>query len=154
MVARPALSGNIAVKTMRSLLALLALAGLVVSALALRVHYSTGSEPCSINERWDCGIVNHSSFAVMGHIPVAAIGVAGYLVLMLLALARRRKLFFLASLAGMGFALYLSHIERDILEVWCLYCVISQAIIALLLLLGVVWMLMEQLSTRRANHRA
>ena len=36
---------------MRYLIAILALAGVVVSSLALQVHYSTGTEPCSINER-------------------------------------------------------------------------------------------------------
>ena len=62
---------------MRYLIAFLALAGVVVSALALQVHYSTATEPCSINERWDCGIVNHSPFAEVGHIPVATIGILG-----------------------------------------------------------------------------
>jgi uncharacterized membrane protein len=68
---------------MRYLIAILALAGVVVSSLALKVHYDTGTEPCSINERWDCGIVNHSSYAVIGHIPVAAIGIVGYLAMAL-----------------------------------------------------------------------
>ncbi len=103
---------------MRYLIALLALAGAVVSTLALQVHFSTGTEPCSINEKWDCGIVNHSSFAVIYHVPVAAVGIAGYLALLLLALARRRNLLFLAALAGMGFALYLTHIEKDVLKDW------------------------------------
>src|ERR1039458_8674621 len=125
---------------MRYLIAVLALAGLVVSSLALQVHYSTGTEPCSINERWDCGIVNHSTFAEIEHIPVAAIGIAGYLVLALLALVRRRGLLFLATLIGLGFALYLTHIEKDILQVWCLYCVISQGIIALLTLISFGWL--------------
>jgi uncharacterized membrane protein len=125
---------------MRYLLALLALAGVVVSGLALRVHYDTGTEPCSINEKWDCGIVNHSSYAVIAGVPVAAAGIAGYLALVLLALKRRRTAFLLASLVGLGFALYLSHIEKDVLQVWCLYCVISQSIIALLTLLGIAWL--------------
>ena len=126
---------------MRYLIAILALAGVVVSSLALKVHYDTGTEPCSINERWDCGIVNHSSYAVIGHIPVAAIGIGGYLAMALLALARRRFLLPVAALLGLGFALYLSHVEKDILQVWCLYCVISQAIIALLTLLSLGWLI-------------
>ena len=126
---------------MRYLLAVLALAGVVVSGLALRVHYDTGTEPCSINEKWDCGIVNHSSYAVIAGVPVAAAGIAGYLALALLAFKRRRLAFLLAALAGMGFALYLSHIEKDVLQVWCLYCVISQGLIALLTILGTVWLI-------------
>ncbi len=118
-------------KTMRYLIVLLALAGVVVSILALRVHYSTETESCSINEKWDCGVVNHSPFAEIAHIPVAAIGIAGYLALAGLALARRRILAAIAAVVGLGFALYLTHIEKDVLMVWCLYCVISQGIIAL-----------------------
>jgi uncharacterized membrane protein len=124
---------------MRFLIAILALLGVAVSSLALKVHYDTGTEPCSINERWDCGIVNHSSYAVIEHMPVAAIGIAGYLALAILALRRHRLLLLIATLLGLGFALYLSHVEKDILQVWCLYCVISQGIIALITLLSIGW---------------
>jgi len=83
---------------MRILLLVLALAGVVVSILALRVHYDTGTEPCSINEKWDCGVVNHSPYSTIGPIPVAAIGIAGYLALAGLSLARRRGWLLIASL--------------------------------------------------------
>ena len=136
---------------MRHLIAILALAGVVVSSLALKVHYDTGTEPCSINVRWDCGIVNHSSYAVIEHIPVAAIGIVGYLAIALLALARRRFLLLIATLLGFGFALYLTHIEKDILQVWCLYCVISQGIIILLMLLSLVWFIALQRAKLRGK---
>ena len=121
---------------MRYLIATLALLGVVVSALALHVHYSTESQPCSINEKWDCGVVNHSPFAEILHVPVAAIGIFGYLALAGLALARRHNLTLAAALIGMGFALYLTHVEKDILMVYCVYCVISQCLIALITLLS------------------
>ena len=124
---------------MRYLLALLAIAGVVVSVLALRVHYSTESAPCSINEKWDCGIVNHSPYAEIHGVPVAAIGIAGYLLIAALAILRRRGLLLVAVLIGMAFALYLTHIEAAVLGVWCVYCVISQGIIATLLLLSIGW---------------
>src|ERR1039457_318320 len=111
---------EISVKLMRYLIALLALAGVVVSALALRVHYSTETQPCSINEKWDCGVVNHSPFAEIAHIPVAAIGIAGYLALAGLAFLRQRALTFLAAEAGLGFALWLTFVEEYVLQVWCL----------------------------------
>jgi len=133
---------------MRYLIALLALAGVVVSALALRVHYDTGTEPCSINEKWDCGIVNHSPYAMIGPIPVAALGILGYLALAGLALARRRALLAIATLPALAFALYLSHIEKSVLEVWCLYCVLSQGVIALIALLALGWLVAAKLSRR------
>jgi uncharacterized membrane protein len=135
---------------MRYLLLILALLATVDSVLALKVHYDTGTEPCSINAHWDCGIVNHSSFAVMGRVPVAVVGIAGYLVIGLLAFTRRRFATFLAASVGFLFAFRLSMIEQYGLGVWCLYCVISQALIALILLLSLGWFTAEYLALRRA----
>lgn len=122
---------------------------MVVSALALQVHYSTATEPCSINERWDCGIVNHSPYSEVFHIPVAAIGIAGYLLLGILALGRRRILLIIVAILGSSFALHLSGIEKNILQVWCLYCVISQCIIALITLLAAVWLIVAEVLKAR-----
>ncbi len=133
---------------LRYLIALLALAGIVVSGLALRVHYSTETSPCSINEKWDCGIVNHSPYAVMYGVPVAAIGIAGYLLLAVLALASRRALLLVATLGGMAFAVYLTHIETTVLGVWCLYCVISQGVIAVMTLLSIGWVVWHAMRAR------
>lgn len=124
---------------MRYVIAILALAGLTVSYLALRVHYSNDVEPCDINEHWDCGVVNHSPFAMVGPVPVAVVGMAGYALLGVLAILRRRMTVAGAAVAGLAFALYLSHIEKDVLMVWCLYCVISQGIIFLIALLSAGW---------------
>jgi len=139
---------------MRYVLLALALAGAVVSSLALKVHYDTGTEPCSINEHWDCGIVNHSRFSLVDHVPVAAIGIAGYLVLAGLAFTRWRFLYLLVTLAGFLFAFRLSMIEQYALEVWCLYCAISQAIIAIMLLLSIAWVAADYFALKRAAARA
>ena len=124
---------------MRYAIALLALFGVVVSTLALKVHYSTETEPCSINEKWDCGIVNHSPFAEIAHVPVAAVGIAGYLVLGGLALARRRRWLAGLALAGLGFSLYLTYIEKNVLQVFCVYCVTSLGIVTVLTVLALWW---------------
>jgi uncharacterized membrane protein len=120
---------------MKWLLIVLALAGVAASSLALREHYRTDASPCSINERWDCGIVNHSPYAVLGGIPVAIIGIAGSLLLGVLAFMKAYRLMLVAALGGLGFALYLAHIESAVLGVWCIYCAISLGVISLLSLL-------------------
>src|SRR5206468_1250858 len=52
---------------MKYVLLILAVFGMVVAALALREHYREyGDSPCSINEHWDCGVVNHSKYALVG----------------------------------------------------------------------------------------
>jgi vitamin-K-epoxide reductase (warfarin-sensitive) len=124
-------------EAMRYALVALAAAGIVVSALALREHYRTeGDSPCSINERWDCGIVNHSPYAMLFGIPVAALGIAGYLLMGALSWRRSYRVVLAAALVGLGFSLYLAHVEKDILGVWCIYCVISLGIISLITLLA------------------
>jgi len=126
---------------MRWLIAVLAVVGLVVSALALRVHYSTATELCDINEKWDCGVVNHSPFAEIAHVPVAALGIAGYVVLAGLALARWRSWLIGFAVVALGFSAYLTYIEKYVLQVYCIYCVISAATVTLITALSVGWLI-------------
>ena len=137
---------------MRYLLIILALLGITASSLALREHYREyGDSPCSINERWDCGVVNHSPFAVLGGVfeqmgvpripplsamPVATAGILGYILMAALILVRRYRLLSAFTLLSFAFSLFLTHIEKDVLLVWCIYCVISLAIISLMSLLA------------------
>jgi uncharacterized membrane protein len=123
---------------MRWLIAVLALAGMVAAALALREHYRSGASPCSVNEKWDCGAVNKSRFAVIKGVPVADIGIAGYLLLASLAIGKRWRLLAAAAVPALAFSLYLAHIEKDILGIWCIYCVISLGIITVITLLSLI----------------
>jgi vitamin-K-epoxide reductase (warfarin-sensitive) len=144
---------------MKYTLIVLAVLGIVASSLALREHYREyGDSPCSINEHWDCGVVNHSPFALLGgvfeqigihaHIPllsampVATAGILGYILMAAVAFRRGYRLLLVLVLGSLAFSLYLAHIEKDILGVWCVYCVISLGIISLmsLLTLGTVIM--------------
>ena len=121
---------------MKYTLIVLAVLGMVVSSLALREHYREyGDSPCSINEHWDCGVVNHSPYAMLGPIPVAAAGIIGYIIMGIMAFMRSYRLLLVPTLAGLAFSLYLANIEAHILYVWCVYCVISLGIISLMSLL-------------------
>jgi vitamin-K-epoxide reductase (warfarin-sensitive) len=131
---------------MRWILIVLALVGITDSALALREHYRTDTSPCSINERWDCGIVNHSPYSMVAGIPVAVIGIAGYLLLAALAFQRAYRLMLVPVSAALAFSLYLARIEQHVLGVWCIYCVISLGMISLLTLLVSVKVLVSSLT--------
>jgi len=126
--------GTLNMKFLTVMIVVLSLAGVIVSSLALREHYRNEPSPCSINEVWDCGAVNHSPYAVVHGVPVAMIGIVGYALLAVLA-GRFPRLAALAALAGMIFALRLTWVEWKILRAWCIYCVSSQAIISLALVL-------------------
>lgn len=121
---------------MKYTLFILAILGIIVSSLALREHYREyGDSPCSINERWDCGVVNHSRYAMLGPIPVATVGILGYILMAALALFRAYRLLIVPTFAGLAFSLYLANIEAHVLGVWCVYCVASLVIISLMSLL-------------------
>ncbi len=148
---------------MRFLIALLAIAGIVDSSLALRIHYQDPSQapPCAVTEQWDCGAVNHSRFATFPpssfdeapgskktHIPVALFGIVGYALIGGLALANRLWLTLQAAEIGFAFAAFLSYMEAYVIEKWCIYCVWSQGIIAAILLCTIVALVLQHRSKR------
>ena len=116
---------------MRWVLIVLAVVGIAASSLALREHYRTDASPCSINEKWDCGIVNHSPYATLHGIPVAVIGIAGYLLLGILAFKRAYPWMLPLVTIALVFAVHLADIEAFVLGVWCIYCAISLGVITL-----------------------
>lgn len=134
---------------MKYLVALLAVAGMVVATMALRIHYMDPglAPPCAVTEKFDCGSVNHSRFAVFPaktfdekpgtvHIPVAAVGILGYAVIVVLALMGRWWLVFEIAQVGFLCAAFLSYLEAFVLQKWCIYCLWSQGLIAAILLLS------------------
>ena len=135
---------------MKYALLILCLIGIAASSLALREHYRPYGEdaPCDINAHWDCGIVNRSPFAVIPQgspngIPVAVIGIAGYLVLGIFAWRRAYRIMLALAVPALAFSLYLASLEAspNKLGVWCLYCAISLGVISLMTVLLVVTIL-------------
>ncbi len=133
---------------MRYLIALLAAAGIFVSVLALRVHNEDPgmAPPCAVTERFDCGTVNHSKYAVFPpklfdekpgtvHVPVAAMGIAGYGMMAMAALLGRMGITLVLAEVGFFFAAMLTYLEAYVIQKWCIYCLWSQCIVATILLL-------------------
>jgi vitamin-K-epoxide reductase (warfarin-sensitive) len=118
---------------MRYVIAILSVAGIVVSCFALAAHYAAPVQPIDLlGSRWNSAYVNQSSYAEVHGIPVAMLGIAGYALLVILALLRRRVLTVYFSGIGIAYALYLTDIEAHILQVWCVYCVTSLLLIILI----------------------
>ena len=134
---------------MRWVLVVLAVLGIVVSALALREHYRTDASPCSINERWDCGIVNHSPYAMLHGIPVAVIGIGGYLLLGVLAFWKAYPWMLPLVAGAFAFAVHLADVESMVLGVWCIYCVISLGIITLMTVLAIGKVIVDSMQRAR-----
>jgi len=118
--------------------AVLALLGLLVSTYLLLFKLGVlGSIACGGSG--SCERVANSSWAVFLGIPVAAYGVAGYLVLLVVALAglgerllaRPEPTRLLAVLSGLGvaFAVYLTYLELAVIHAVCRWCVVSAVLI-------------------------
>ena len=154
---------------MRFLIALLAVAGIVVSSKALQIHGQdpSAAPPCAVTEQWDCGAVNHSRFADFPpksfdedvaahkvHIPVALLGIVGYALILVLALMERWWLAFEAAQIGFLLAAFLSFIEAFVLEKWCIYCLWSQGIVTAILLATIGVLVARRMSSRRLERAA
>ena len=120
------------------IIAILSLAGAVVSGVSLRRHYAKSATTyCDFNQQFNCDIVNRSEWSTLAGIPVAAIGIAGYAALFLLATLWRSRAetptrLLIAALIGFAFALYLTYVEKYQLMTWCILCLSSQALIFLI----------------------
>jgi len=125
-------------------IAVLALAGIVVSSVSLQHHYATSkTNYCDFGESFNCDIVNRSIYSTVLGIPDALIGILGYASLLALATFYRAKMetpamLLIASLAGLGFALYLTYIEGFVLATWCILCLSSLTLIFLIAVLSAV----------------
>jgi len=85
---------------------------------------------------WNSAYVNQSPYAEVHGVPVAVFGIAGYALLVALALLRRRTLTVYAAGIGLAYAFYLANIQAHILHVWCAYCVSSLILIILITFLA------------------
>ena len=125
-------------------IAVLALAGVIVSSVSLQRHYAKSATAfCDFNQKFSCDIVNRSEYSTVQGIPVAGIGIAGYAALLIFSTFWKSRpetpnRLLGAALAGLAFALYLTYIEAYELMTWCILCLISLACISLISLLAVV----------------
>lgn len=116
--------------------------GIYVAGYLVTKRFTGGSLACT---RWaQCDVVNNSVYSQILGIPVSVVGLAGYVLLLGVALVglwadegtRRRMLLlgFLLSLGGVGFSLYLTYLEVYVIEALCAWCLASAVIITLLAL--------------------
>ena len=116
-------------------IAFMAVLGIVVSAVSLDHHFrKSKTSYCDFGQSFNCDIVNRSEYSTIAGIPVALIGILGYVGMLAFATFYREKaetpgILLAGSLGGLGFALYLTYVEKFILGVWCILCLTSLAAI-------------------------
>ncbi|MDP3771142.1 MAG: vitamin K epoxide reductase family protein [bacterium] len=128
----------------------LAALGVAVSSYALWQHYAPlGSAFCNLGETFSCDLVNKSAFSEVFGIPVALIGIIGYVGIGAMAIrglmggTRVPQLIawlLVTAIGGLMFSLSLTYIEFFVIGAVCILCVVSQALIlAITVLAAFTW---------------
>ncbi len=128
----------------RSSLALATL-GLLVSIYMTIYKLTENPNMCLGNG--GCSVVNSSKYAQVNGIPVAVIGMGGYLAILLLLWFEPRVSFlsqngpmivFGLALIGFLFTVYLIYVELALIHALCPFCVTSQITMTILFALSVI----------------
>jgi uncharacterized membrane protein len=116
--------------------AALALAGAAIAGYLTYAHYADDTIACPTG---GCETVQTSSYALVAGVPVALVGLVGYLVILgALFLPRDvgRPLVLAAALTGSIFSLYLIAVQAFEIGAFCAWCLASDAIIVVLAVLA------------------
>lgn len=139
--------------TIMTATAIVAVGGIAVSSVSLYEHFATSTTSfCNFSDTFNCDLVNRSAYSTVLGVPVALIGIVGYLLVAALATVYRNQaqtpvLLLIASVVGLGFALYLAYVEKFVLGVWCVLCLTSLALICIEVVLSTV----ATIKTRQAG---
>jgi uncharacterized membrane protein len=101
---------------------------------------------CNLNDTFSCDIVNQGPYSDIAGIPIALIGVIGYLFMAVAAFMKQKnpedkklsQFLVASSVGGFLFALYLSGLEAFVLHAWCMLCLTSQGLITAIMTLSIL----------------
>lgn len=128
---------------LRAAIAALAVAGAGIAAYLTYVHYADVDAFC-VAGGGGCEKVQTSEYAELAGIPVAVLGLIGYLSILASLLVRGdngRLAGAVLALSGFGFSAYLTYRELFTIDAICQWCVASAVVMALLAVLT-VWRLL------------
>jgi uncharacterized membrane protein len=126
------------------MITIFAVLGIAVSSVSLDHHFRKSKTSfCDFGQSFNCDIVNRSEYSTVAGVPVALMGILGYAALLAFATFYRAKaetplILAAGSLAGLGFALYLTYVEKFILATWCILCLSSLALIFIISILSLL----------------
>jgi uncharacterized membrane protein len=122
-------------RTVRIGLALVSLAGIALAAYLTYVHYEPAALICTAGG--GCETVQHSKYAVIAGIAVAALGLAYWIVALGLVAwdsEVARTLVLALAVAGVAFAAYLVILQLFVIDATCTWCMINDLVLAPLFL--------------------
>jgi uncharacterized membrane protein len=130
----------VSARALRTTLIVLAALGVALAGYLTYLHYSGTTPPCSIKGN-PCSQVQKSRYSELAGVPVALIGLLGYIVILGSLLApedeRTRFVTMALTLGGLGFSAYLTYREVFTLHKICEWCVGSAVLMTIMMGLSV-----------------
>jgi uncharacterized membrane protein len=128
-------------RTVRTAIALLALAGAGVAAYLTATKFSGAAPVCATG---GCETVQSSRYSELAGVPVALLGLLGYLLLVGTAAVRDDLAAALGAAIALGAAVYagyLLYVQASVIDAYCQWCLTSDVLLALLVPLTLVRLL-------------
>jgi uncharacterized membrane protein len=141
-------------RTLRITLLVLAVIGLGIASYLTYVHYAGIKPACTAGE--SCTKVQTSVYSKLAGVPVALIGLLGYVAIVAALLAPEGENARLATMAltlvGFGFSAYLTYRELFSIHAICEWCASSAVIMTVLVCLS-VWRFLRGASPQTGGTR-
>jgi uncharacterized membrane protein len=129
---------------LRLAVGVLALAGAAVAGYLVWVRETGATLVCATG---GCGTVQSSQYAEVAGVPVALLGLAGYVVLLLTALAAGETARLGQAAVALGaviFSAYLLYVQVAVIGEVCDWCLVSDAIVTLIATLALLRLRLAQ----------
>ena len=140
------------VRRLRIAVGALALVGAGIAGYLTWVHFAA-LQPFCVGGGGGCERVQSSPYAELAGVPVAVIGLVGYLAI-LGSLAPRddrgRSVTAFLAFAGAGFSAYLTFVELVVIDAICQWCVASAVVMTALAGVSVAYLLTAETGGARA----
>lgn len=138
-------------RALRITMIVLALIGIGIASYVTYVHYAGIKPACTAGE--SCTKVQTSVYSELAGVPVALMGLIGYVAILATLLAPESENTRFATLAltlgGFGFSAYLTYRELFSIHAICEWCVTSAIVMTLLTLLS-IWRFLTGSASSRA----
>lgn len=124
----------------------LSFAGILVASYSLYGYFFGSADSlCNINATFNCSAVINSGYSDIFGVPVALIGLVGYVVILFLSrydfkgkILNSQNLILGITIPAVLFSGYLAFISGFVIKVWCPTCMVSYGIILTLFVLAVL----------------
>lgn len=144
------MSQKISNKSLWNLLIIFSFVGIFLAVYLLLQYYKpVASGVCNLNSRFNCNAITKTELGYILGVPIAAIGLVGYLFILFFGIIKNKALSVFMSAFGFFFCLRITILEVFFVDVMCPVCIMCQINMAILLIISLVLGLQKKRSEEK-----